>query len=80
LKGIIAKWLLHEYVFGTTVQMVWIISLTHILLRRIHKVYGRKAAVIYPPVDVERFSLCEQKQDYYFTASKWYLQKDGSYL
>jgi glycosyltransferase involved in cell wall biosynthesis len=39
-------------------------------LREINKVYGRKSDVIYPPVDVERFSLCEQKEDYYFTASR----------
>ena len=26
--------------------------------------------MIYPPVDVERFSLCDQKEDYYFTASR----------
>ena len=37
---------------------------------RIQRCYGRKADVIYPPVDVERFVCCETKQDYYFTASR----------
>ncbi|VGB17488.1 Putative Glycosyltransferase [Klebsiella pneumoniae] len=40
------------------------------IARRIKKVYGRHADVIYPPVDVERFSLCEDKEDFYFTASR----------
>ncbi len=26
--------------------------------------------MIYPPVDVERFKLCENKEDFYFTASR----------
>ena len=38
--------------------------------RRIHKVYGRSSDVIYPPVDVKNFTLNENKEDYYFTASR----------
>nr|WP_315598443.1 glycosyltransferase family 4 protein [uncultured Cupriavidus sp.] len=38
--------------------------------RRIRKVYGRDAAVVYPPVDVEHFSLCEQREDFFLTASR----------
>ncbi|WP_342050346.1 MULTISPECIES: glycosyltransferase family 4 protein [unclassified Cupriavidus] len=38
--------------------------------RRIHKVYGRDAVVVYPPVDVEKFSLNEQREDFYLTASR----------
>ncbi|MDH8061893.1 glycosyltransferase, partial [Klebsiella pneumoniae] len=34
------------------------------------KVYGREADVIYPPVDVERFKLKREKQDFYLTASR----------
>ena len=40
------------------------------IARRIKKVYGRDADVIYPPVDVDRFSICENKDEYYFTASR----------
>ncbi|MGK9559269.1 glycosyltransferase, partial [Salmonella enterica subsp. enterica] len=40
------------------------------IARRIKKVYGRDADVIYPPVDVERFTLQEEKEDFYFTASR----------
>lgn len=38
--------------------------------RRIRKVYGRDAAVVYPPVDIEHFSLCEQREDFFLTASR----------
>ncbi|HZW03905.1 MAG TPA: glycosyltransferase family 4 protein [Anaerolineaceae bacterium] len=40
------------------------------IARRIRKLYRREAAVIYPPVDVERFAFCPQKDDTYLTASR----------
>ena len=40
------------------------------IARRIKKIYGREAEVIYPPVDVEAFAYCEEKEDYYLTASR----------
>jgi glycosyltransferase involved in cell wall biosynthesis len=38
--------------------------------RRIQKIYRRSSIPIYPPVDVENFSLCEKKDDFYLTASR----------
>ncbi len=38
--------------------------------RRIQKTYRRAANVIYPPVDVERFTLREDKEDFYLAASR----------
>jgi glycosyltransferase involved in cell wall biosynthesis len=38
--------------------------------RRIHRVYGRDATVIYPPVDTESFSCRTDKEDFYLTASR----------
>lgn len=40
------------------------------IARRIEKVYGRRSAVVYPPVDVERFALRQDKSDFYVTASR----------
>lgn len=40
------------------------------IARRIWKTYRREAQVIYPPVDLESFQLCEQKGDFYLTASR----------
>lgn len=72
-KGLIARWLLHKirlWDYRTANGVDHFIANSHFIARRINKVYGRKADVIYPPVDVERFSLCDQKEDYYFTASR----------
>ncbi|PRY94375.1 glycosyltransferase involved in cell wall biosynthesis [Marinilabilia salmonicolor] len=38
--------------------------------RRINNVYRKDSTVIYPPVDIEKFRLEEEKSDYYFTASR----------
>lgn len=46
------------------------IANSNFIARRIRKVYGREAKVIYPPVDVERFTCCEKKENYYLTASR----------
>lgn len=41
------------------------------IARRIEKCYRRQARVIYPPVDVDRFSLTtEPREDFYVTASR----------
>ena len=37
--------------------------------RRIHKTYGRRAHVVYPPIDCERFTFEPHKQDFYLTGS-----------
>jgi glycosyltransferase involved in cell wall biosynthesis len=46
------------------------IANSHFIRRRIWKTYRRKASVIYPSVDLSKFSLCEQKGDFYLTASR----------
>jgi glycosyltransferase involved in cell wall biosynthesis len=40
------------------------------IARRINKVYGRSADVIYPPVRVDEFTLSEKKEDFFLTASR----------
>jgi len=40
------------------------------IARRIRKAYRREAEVIHPPVDVERFKLCSDKEDFYLAASR----------
>lgn len=46
------------------------IANSHFIARRIQKVYRRDAEVICPPVDVARFQLREDKEDFYLTASR----------
>jgi glycosyltransferase involved in cell wall biosynthesis len=40
------------------------------IARRIRKTYRREAEVIHPPVDIERFTLHREKDDYYLSASR----------
>ncbi|BEM42388.1 glycosyltransferase family 4 protein [Serratia sp. Lou2A] len=73
VKGMLARFLLHKirlWDYRTANGVDHFIANSHFIARRIKKVYGREADVIYPPVDVERFSLVSQKDDYYFTASR----------
>lgn len=73
LKGGLARWLLHKirmWDCRTANGVDHFVANSQFIARRIKKVYGRNADVIYPPVDVERFTLNENKEDYYFTASR----------
>ncbi len=40
------------------------------IARRIKNCYNRESTVIYPPVDVERFSISDKKDDYFITVSR----------
>ncbi|HCD1880737.1 glycosyltransferase family 4 protein [Klebsiella aerogenes] len=73
VKGMIAKLILHKmrmWDYRTANGVDHFIANSQFIARRIKKVYGREADVIYPPVDVNRFLLNEAKEDYYFTASR----------
>lgn len=72
-KGKLAKYFLHKirlWDMSTVNRVDHYIANSHYIARRIKKVYGKESTVIYPPVDVEKFELCEQKQEFYMTASR----------
>ena len=47
------------------------VAISHFIKRRIGKAYGRDAAVIYPPVSLDRFTLRrEAREDFYVTMSR----------
>lgn len=71
--GWLARWFLHKirlWDVRTQFGVDEFLANSRFIARRIHRVYGRDATVIYPPVDVEAFSLCESKEDFYLTASR----------
>ncbi|MBU1118236.1 glycosyltransferase family 4 protein, partial [Patescibacteria group bacterium] len=73
LKGIITKLILHYirmWDFRTSAGPDLMIGNSNFIARRIDKVYRREAEVIYPPVDVNKFELCINKEDFYVTASR----------
>ncbi|WP_425058547.1 hypothetical protein SCACP_32060 [Sporomusa carbonis] len=61
---------LRQWDYRTANGVDYFIANSYFVARRIWKVYRREAKVIYPPVDIERFSLCETKEDFYLTASR----------
>ncbi len=73
LKGWIAKAILHYIRIWDTRTANGVdryICNSEFIARRINKVYRRNAAVIYPPVDVDSFGLCTDKENYYLAASR----------
>jgi len=73
LKSVLVRWLLHYIRLWDTRTANGVdefVCNSRFVARRIWKVYHRKATVIYPPVDVDKFELCEQKENFYLTASR----------
>ncbi len=73
LRGAVARIVLHYlriYDVSTAPRVDLFVANSKHVARRIWKTYRRPAQVIYPPVDVERFSLREKKDDYYLTMSR----------
>ncbi len=72
-KSWIARWILHQvrlWDMRTANGVDLFIANSHFITRRIRKVYRREAKVIYPPVDLQNYTLQESKQDFYLTASR----------
>jgi len=73
LKGWLAKYILYKirmWDYRTANGVDKFIAISNFIARRINKVYRRDATIIYPPVDVDSFQLCSNKEDYYLTASR----------
>lgn len=73
IKGAYAKWVLNKirvWDVVSTNRVDHIVANSNYIARRINKVYRRKADVIYPPVDIDKFSFKENKDNYYLTASR----------
>jgi len=73
LKGWLAKRELHKlrmWDLRTANGVDHFLANSRFIARRIWKVYRREATVIYPPVDIDSLSLCEQKEDFFLTASR----------
>jgi glycosyltransferase involved in cell wall biosynthesis len=73
LKLIYAKYVLgkmRNWDLKTATAVTHFISNSNFIAKRIKRIYDRESTVIYPPVDVNFFSLQEQKENYFFTASR----------
>ena len=73
VKGWAARYMLHRlrrWDAATGNGVDYFVANSSFIARRIWKIYRREAAVIYPPVDTDSFTLHESKEDFYFTASR----------
>ncbi|MBF5059042.1 glycosyltransferase family 4 protein [Candidatus Neptunochlamydia vexilliferae] len=73
VKGVIVKVFLHYlrmWDAQAASRVDAYVANSHYVARRIKKLYGEEAAVIYPPVDVDYFGFTDQKEDFYLTASR----------
>ena len=73
LKGWAARAILHYMRLWderTANGVDYFIANSCFIARRVEKCYRREATVIHPPVDIGKYSLCTDKEDYYITASR----------
>lgn len=73
VKKLLVEWTLkHLRIWDlTTVDRVdYFIANSQFVSERIKRIYARKSKVIYPPVDVGKFTLCMNKEEFYLTASR----------
>ena len=73
LRGVITRLLLHQLRQWDVIsanRVDYFIANSQHTARRIWRCYRRKAKVIYPPVNLERFPLQEQKEDFYLTVCR----------
>ncbi len=74
IKGTFAKAILHYirmWDVNAANRVDYFIANSNYVASRIKKIYRRDSAVIYPPVDVEKFGCGSRKENYYLTASRF---------
>ena len=72
-KSMVARMILHymrNWDIRTSNSVDHFVANSAFIARRINKVYHRDSHVIFPPVDVDAFQLCDAKEDFFLTASR----------
>jgi glycosyltransferase involved in cell wall biosynthesis len=73
IKGAVARYFmrnLQDWDLESSKRVDHFIANSHFVAQRIKRIYGRDAAVIYPPVDTDYFQLVNRKEDFYLTSSR----------
>jgi glycosyltransferase involved in cell wall biosynthesis len=73
-KGFLAKYILHQlrtWDFISANRVDYYIANSDYIGKRIKKIYGRDSITIYPNVAVSDFTLSTNREDYYFTCSRF---------
>ncbi|HEY6437362.1 MAG TPA: glycosyltransferase, partial [Ignavibacteriaceae bacterium] len=74
VKGILAKAFmnyLRKWDLKSAENVDFFIANSNHIAEKIKRIYNRDSVVIYPPVDVDKFSVSEKKDDYYLIASRF---------
>jgi glycosyltransferase involved in cell wall biosynthesis len=73
VKGLIVQSILkylRKWDLKSADNVDYFIANSNHIAKKIKRIYNRNADVIYPPVDVEKFSLLTEREDFYLTASR----------
>ena len=73
VKSFFTNLLLHYirmWDFISSTRVDYFIANSRHVARRIKKIYRRDSTVIYPPVDIDKFELYKEKEDFYITISR----------
>jgi glycosyltransferase involved in cell wall biosynthesis len=73
IKGILANSVinyLRKWDLATSVRPNYLIANSNFIAGKLKRIYHRQATVIYPPVDVDKFTFKTEKENYYLTASR----------
>ncbi|MDC9525393.1 glycosyltransferase family 4 protein [Pseudoalteromonas sp. Angola-30] len=73
VKSIIARYFLHKFRIWdvrTANGVDKFVANSSFIKKRINKCYRREADVIYPPVDIKKFTIETNKEDFYLAASR----------
>lgn len=73
LKSWLVRYLLHrirKWDMLSSFRVDYYICNSDYVGRRIKETYRRDSVTIHPNIDISRFELCEEKQDYYLTSSR----------
>lgn len=73
IKGIAAEYFLNrmrKWDIDTADRPNHYIAISKYVAERVHRIYGRQADIIYPPVDTDRFDLGTCTDSYYITSSR----------
>lgn len=73
LRGWVFQRVLHNIRIWDVIssnRVDYFVSNSKFVASRINKIYGREAKVVYPPVDIDKFDVVENKDDYFITVSR----------
>ena len=71
---------IRKWDISTVNRVDYFIANSNFVKERIKRIYGKVAKIIYPPVDVNKFALYTQKEDFYVTVSRLVSYKKSSLI